>query len=336
MKKISIFIIIAMILSSLAMFDVSAVEPKWTYECNKLAVPVKIDGKVDGNEWDDAVALVVNADSEILKKYGVWQVDPDNPIPSSILSVTYRVKWDETYLYILEERFDKAFSYIPDAGPWPWEASGTLFFLTYSADYANPDTDGCYEIFWVNNADGAPKLCGRGPGKKQFADDIDSDEWKEFSAGWKIANSVNGDTYLIEAAIPWATMANISGFAAPKEGLKLRFTPIIPSFHEKTTTSFENWNQINFYCDPEVGPADNPESNGGMILKGVNYTAPVAAPEVVEAPAAAAVEEAPAPAPAAVKAPAAAPKTGDSALAILAILMLGACAITVTRRVKSK
>jgi len=328
MKKISIFIILAMILTSLSMFNVSAVEPKWVYECNKLAVPVTLDGKITGNEWDDANSFVVNADSEILKKYGVWQVDADNPIPSSVLSVTYRVKWDETYLYILEERFDKAFSFIPDSGTdWPWEASGTLFFLNYSADFANPDTDGCYEIFWVINPDGGkPKLTGRGPAKSEMED---SDK-----AGWKTATSANGDLYIMEAAIPWADMKALSGFPAPSEGLKLRFTPIIPSFHAKTTESFDNWNQINFYCDPEVGPADNPESNGGMILKGVNYTAPAAEPEapapVEEAPPAPVTPAAPAPTPSA-------PKTGDHAIAVFAILIMAAGALTATKRVlKSK
>ena len=268
MKKISVVIILAILFSMLTMINVSAVEPQWAYECNKLVVPVTIDGKVDGNEWDDAVALVVNNDNEIFKQFGIWQADADNPIPSSKLSVTYRVKWDENNLYILEERFDTAFSFIPDAADdWPWSASGTLFFLCYDADYSEPSTDGCYEIFWVINPDGgAPKLTGRGPGKSE----LDADE----IAKWTVATSASGDVYTIEVAVPWSAMQSLSGFPAPSEGLKLRFTPVIAAFHEKTTESFDNWNQLDFYCDPEIGSPDNPESNGGMILKGVNYTPP--------------------------------------------------------------
>ncbi|MCL1858967.1 MAG: hypothetical protein FWF92_07000 [Oscillospiraceae bacterium] len=266
MKKISLLIIFALIISSLSMFNISAVAPEWTYQCAKSVYDVNINGKIDGNEWDDAIELIVNNDSEIFKKYGYWQGGDDHPIPSSDLSVTYKVKWDDDYLYILEVRYDKNFSFNPDDGDWPWEASGTLFFLYYDKDGEALTEDSvtwdyCYEIFWVMNPDGgSPKLTGRGAGKSQFeAGDPEMD-------GWVTAQSVNGDTYTFEAAIPWATMQKTSEFPAPAEGLKLRFTPIVSAYLQKVTASAydETWNQLDFYVDTSA--ADNPAGYGGMEL----------------------------------------------------------------------
>lgn len=330
MKKISVLIILAMIISSLAMFNVSAVAPEWFYECAKSALDVNIDGKVGDNEWDDAVELVVNNDNEIFKKYGYWQGGDDHPIPTSDLSVTYKLKWDEKYLYILEVRFDKNFSFNPDAGVWPWEASGTLLFLAYDAADFNEPSDGAYEIFWVINPDGKPKLCGRAaPGKTQF------EEGDPEMDGWVVANSASGDTYTIELAIPWATMQKVSAFPVPAEGVKLRFTPIISAYLQKVTESAydETWNQLDFYVNTSA--ADDITGEGGLELKGVIYTPP-AAPEPAPADEPAPAADEPAPAAPAATAPAASAPTGDAGI-ILFVLVLCASAVVVFRkRVTSK
>ena len=323
MKKISISIILAMLFSILLAIPAASVAPEWFYQCNKSAVDVNINGKIDGNEWDDAVELIVNNDSEIFKKYGYWQGGDDHPIPSSVLSVTYKLKWDEKYLYILEVRYDKNFSFNPDADVWPWNASGTLLFLAYDASDFNEPSDGAYEIFWVINPEGGkPKLSGRAaPGKTQF------EEGDSQMEGWVVANSVSGDTYTIELAVPWATMQKTSDFPAPAEGVKLRFTPIVAAYLQKVTEPAfdETWNQLDFYVNTSA--PDDITGEGGLELKGVNYT-----PPAVEEPAAppeepAAVPEAPAPAPAApAPAPAApapvAPSTGDNGMMILAGMAL--------------
>ena len=325
MKKLSVLIIFAIIISSLAMFNVSAVEPQWVYECNKLVVPVTADGKVDGNEWDDAVGFTANNDNPIFQQYGVWQASADRPIPSSDLSIDYKIKWDETNLYVLEVRFDKSMVVFTDdmeddANKFPWCHSGTLFFLNYSADYANPDSDGCYEVFWVS--DGTTRLVtGRNVGKAQmFEGDAEM-------AGVVVSTTKNGDTYTTEVIIPWATMATVSGFPAPSEGLKLRMTPIVSAYSAKTSDvadrNGETWNQLNFYTDPEVGSPDNPESNGGMILKGVNYTPP-AAPEPEPEPAA----------PAEVAPPVVdnSPKTGDAGIILFVLALIGSGALVLRRK----
>ena len=325
MKKISVAIVFAILFSMLAVLGVSAVKPEWTYDCAKLVIPVSIDAKIDGGDWDDAVALVANNDSEIFKKYGFWQNAGAEPIPSSILSVTYKVKWDETYLYIREERFDTAFSIVPGAGPWPWEHSGTLFFLYYDKDgeaLANGEGetatwDYCYEPFWSGSI-----LSGRGPGKAQFSAENDEADWADFSAGWKTATNSSGDMYIFEAAIPWATMTKMSGFPAPSEGLELRFTPIVSAFQAKTEESYgDNWNQLDFYVD--TTSPDNPAGYGNMKLTGAIYTPP-AAPEPEPEPApdlpAAAPEEPAAPAAPAPVTPAV-PVTGDCALIFFALIL---------------
>ncbi|MCL1792752.1 MAG: hypothetical protein FWG34_02675 [Oscillospiraceae bacterium] len=335
MKKIGILAIFAVIFSLAAATGVSAVKPEWEYECAKSVLPVTVDGKVGEGEWDDAVLLTVNNDSEIFQKYGFWQNTGGDPIPSSSLSVDYKLKWDETYLYILEVRYDKNFSFNPDAGDWPWEASGTLLFLAYDPESYEEPGDGAYEIFWVMNPDGSsPKLTGRAsPGKTQFEKgDPEMD-------GWVVANSVNGDTYTIELAIPWATMQKVSGFPAPAEGVKLRFTPVISAYHLKVTESAydETWNQLDFYVNTDS--PDDITGEGGLVLTGAIYTPPApepeaepeAAPEAAPAPAepAAPAETAPAQIPAA-------PATGDGTTVFLAIVLAAAAFEAARRAAKAK
>jgi len=328
MKKISVLIILALLFSSLSMLGVSAAEPKWIFECPKLVIPVTING--DGQGWEDAGEIIVNNDNPIFKQYGIWQGSEDRPVASSDLSVEYRLKWDETNFYILEKRFDKFHNVFDDinddpGNAWPWMHSGTLFFLNYDTNFADPDRSGCYEVFWVNNGD-TLVMTGRNVDKAQmFADEPEM-------AGIQIAGSRSGDTYITEVAIPWATMSKVSGFPAPTEGLKLRMTPVVSTFLEKTDDSGdrfgEKWNQLNFYTDPDEGAPDDPVSNGGMILVGATYTPPAPEPDPEpDAPAAAAPAPAPAPA-----APAPAPQTGDNALVILALTVFAAGAFAVIRK----
>ena len=321
MKRIGIITIIAVLFSMLGALNVAAVMPEWEYKCAKAALPVTIDGVVGEGEWDDAICFTANNDSEIFKKYGFWQNTGGDPIPSDQLSVDYRLKWDETYLYILEVRNDKNFAFNPDAGDWPWEASGTLLFLAYDPDsYDEPDPSiSAYEIFWVINPDGGkPKLTGRAaPGKSQF---VEGDPEME---GWVVANGVSGTTYTIEVAVPWATMQKISGFPAPAEGVKLRFTPIISAYD-----SDGGWNQLDFYVNTSA--PDDVTGEGGLVLTGVQYTPPP--PPETEPPV---VDDVPAAQPEQPAAPAdpgpAAPVTGDG-MAIFLALTLAAGAFAATRR----
>ena len=330
MRKISVLIIFALIISGLAMFNVSAVAPEWTYQCAKSVYEVNVNGVIDGNEWDDAVELIVNNDSAIFQQHGYWQNGgADGPIPASDLSLTYKVKWDENYLYILEVRYDKYFILQDpdDSGPWPWEHSGTLFFLYYDKDGNamtddTADWDYCYEIFWVTDGPGGqPWLSGRGAGKSQF--EVGDDEM----AGWKTAGSKNGDTYTFEAAIPWSTMQATSEFPAPSEGLKLRFTPIISAFLEKPAEKFgEKWNQLDFYVDTSA--ADNPAGYGGLELVAAIVNPAAAVEEAAGGGEAADAEIAPV----VVAATAPAVKTGDTGIIILVIALMGSTAVIFRKR----
>ena len=325
-RKLGIILILAILMASLPAMNISAVAPEWFYQCAKSVLDVNIDGKVGDAEWDDAIELIVNNDSEIFKKYGYWQGGEDHPIPSSDLSVSYKLKWDEKYLYILEVRYDKHFSFNADAGVWPWEASGTLLFLAYDAADFNEPSDGAYEIFWVINPNGAPKLSGRAtPGKTGF------EEGSPEMEGWVVANTASGDTYTIELAIPWATMQKVADYPAPAEGVKLRFTPIISAYLTKVTESVydENWNQLDFYVNTSA--ADDITGEGALELVGVVYTPPAPAPEPEPENAAGGGSDAPdqpvvtAPAPTA-------PKTGDAGMMIFVFMILAAGAFAASKR----
>ncbi|MCL2099334.1 MAG: CBM9 family sugar-binding protein [Oscillospiraceae bacterium] len=338
MKKLLAAILLISVIAAIAVVPVSAQEPAWIFECPKLVIPVEING--DGQGWDDAGMFIANNDNPIFQQYGIWQGNADMPIPSSDLSVEYRLKWDETYFYILEKRFDKnhvVFSDIHDApeNAWPWMHSGTLFFLNYDANFADPTRDGCYEVFWVNNGE-TLVMTGRHFNKTQmFADDPEME-------GILIAGSRDGDTYITEVAVPWATMRTVSGFPAPSEGLKLRMTPVASAFNAKTDDIADRfqghiWNQLNFYTDPEVAGPDDPISNGGMILTAATYTPPAAdEPAADDGTGAGGGDPAEVPAPAPAPAPVPAPQTGDAMIFTFAALLLAglAGAVLVKSRVR--
>jgi hypothetical protein len=331
MKKISVLIILAIVCSSIFMIPVSAVEPQWIFECPKSVIPVEING--DGQGWEDAGVIIANNDNPVFQQFGMWQGNADLPIPSSELSAEYRLKWDETYFYILEKRFDKNHVIFDDINEtpengFPWMHSGTLFFLNYDADFVEPTREGCYEIFWVNNGE-TLVMTGRNVDKAHmFPGDPEME-------GILIAGSRDGDTYITEVAVPWATMKKVSGFPDPSEGLKLRMTPVLSAFNAKTTDiadrfQAEIWNQLNFYTDPEVAGPDDPESNGGMILVGATYTTPAEPEPVVDDTAMGGggeTENVHTPEPAPVAPVTTAPVTGDNNIIIIAMIGLLAAVI---------
>ena len=336
---VALTLTVAMIIS-LGAVPVLAKEPQWIFECPKLVIPVEING--DGQGWEDAGIIIVNNDNPVFQEFGIWQGNAEAPIPTSELSVEYRLKWDDKYFYILEKRFDKnhvVFDDIDDepANGFPWMHSGTLFFLNYDSNFADPTRDGCYEIFWVNNGSKLV-MTGRNVNKAQmFPEDSEME-------GILIAGSKDGNTYITEVAVPWATMRTVSGFPAPSEGLKLRMTPVVSAFHavtDDTADRFQGhiWNQLNFYTDTSFGyQPDDPITNGGMILTGATYTPPQPAVEEPEVPAAV---EIPAPVASVVTAPAVVvtpvPQTSDSVVYIVVLCVLAlAGIITAVNKSKKK
>ncbi|MHB1154264.1 MAG: sugar-binding protein [Eubacteriales bacterium] len=327
MKKTLVAFFLAIVLT-LSMSSVFAIEPGYTYEAAKLVYPVTFDGVAAAGEWDDANTLVVNADNETFKNYGRWQGGA-SPYAAADLSVNYRIKWDETYLYILEERMDKAYFFGLDHAREPWMGDGTLFFLAYDngdALWAN-----AYEPFWVNKgSDGKTHVALRSFLSGTFV----SEDTADRIGNWKFAGANASNVYTTEIAIPWTDIAQVGAIPAIAEGLKFLFTPVIPNMSEEEPF-LTTWDQLNFHdrglrddaiLDEASNPAELPKNWAGLVL-----TAAIIAPET-EAP----VTEAPATdTPAAPTTPAA--QTSDALIGVaLVVLLAGAAVITLSKKTSRK
>lgn len=318
MKKtlIALFLILALTLS---MSTVFAVEPGYTYEAAKLVYPVTFDGVVSDGEWDDAHALVVNADNATFKEYGRWQ-GGSAPKTAAELSVTYKIKWDETYLYVLEERMDTDYFPPTDGALAPWTGDGTLFFIAY--DNGDAKWENVYEPFWATvGNDGSTQVAVRA----FFDGTFQSLDGDEYTGNWKYAGAAKGDVYTLEIAIPWTDMEEFGDIPAIAEGQNFLFTPIISN----SDADYANWDQLNFHdrgnlddavLDETTNSAELPKNWAGLTL-----AAAIVAPET-EAPEA---ETPDAETPAVPQAPQTADAVG---IALTAVLLAGAAIVVSKKR----
>lgn len=280
MKKLftALFLTASLLLCAVPSFAFS-VKPGYVYQAAKLVYPVTFDGKESAGEWDDANALIVNADNQIFKDYGRWQ-GGSSPRTAAELSVTYKIKWDESCLYILELRTDNNYYPSSDGALAPWTGDGTLLFLAY--DNGNPVWANAYEPFWVTQMPG---------GKAEVAlrawidGNFGSVNSADYIGNWKYAGGVSSSLYTMEIAIPWTDIKTMGDIPAVAEGLEFYFTPIISN----SDADYANWDQLNFHdrgnrsdavVDETTNPAELPKNWAGLVL-----SAAIIAPET-EAPAA--------------------------------------------------
>ncbi|MCL2813036.1 MAG: hypothetical protein FWD23_00395 [Oscillospiraceae bacterium] len=337
MKKIGIFLVFALLVTTLAAFiPVSAIPPTYNFTMPKLVIPVEL-GKVNpADAWIDSASFVLDANNEVMKEFGRWQGAEDNRMygPDE-LSVTYRLKWDESYLYIREERFDKEYYFTYDHAREPWIGDGTLFFIAY--DDGDPKFEKSYQPFWANkDVNGETKVALR-----YWRDDVYSmyDD-PEAIGNWKYAGTNEGDVYITELAVPWSDLkAYTPSLPAIAEGLKLRFTPVVPNVSSEDLFG-EDWNQMNMHdrfgrddadTDEASNPGELPANWAGLILGPATY-APPAEPEPEPEPVPEPAAPAPAPEPAAPAPTPAAPVTGDAMAALLLGVIFAAGALFAARR----
>jgi len=290
MKKIALTVLLVLSLVA-TIITVSALEPGYVYECAKLYYPVTVNGKIDGNEWDDAYELVVNADNPVFKEYGRWQ-GGNNPKSSSELSVTYKFKWDDENLYILEQRYDTNFIMYggPDCGTTPWNGDGTLMFLAYKTNGEEYLWEDAYEPFWAVDENGNISFALRSWIEGSWI------HHQEHMENWKGAGIYDEatKTLTVELVVPFADIGTVSGSKNPKVGDMLRFTPIISNIDTVDDYGLfaGSWDQLNFHdrynrddkvtVDPlgNDAPTEYPINWAGMKL----VEAIVSEPEPAEEP----------------------------------------------------
>lgn len=331
MKKTLLFTLVLVIAALLLPMAASAVAPTYNYEAAKLTAPVTVDGVNSPGEWDDANPLVVNSESAVFKEFGRWQGAEGNDIygPDK-LSITMKFKWDETNLYILEERFDPAYFFPADKDATePWTGDGTLFFIAY--DNGDPKWAHAYEPFWVNKlADGKTDVALRAwiDGVFQMTKD------PAHIGNWKFAGANKDNIYTTEIVIPWSDIKVYNpDMPAAAEGTKFRFTPIISNVSSDVSGGTD-WNQINMHdrfnrddkvIDESDNPGELPANWAGFIL---TAALPVAEPETLpEELAADLMPETGAKT---------APKTGDSAIFFVVLAALALAGVISVRKARSK
>jgi Domain of unknown function (DUF1083). len=336
MKKITA---IALVVIMALAFSVSvlAVDPGYTYEAAKLTNAVTVDGKVNGAEWDDAVALVIDADNAVFQEYGRWQGGGNNKTAAE-LSVTVKMKWDDKNLYILEQRKDTNFikGGTDTAATEPWCGDGTLFFLAFneSDDYTWQDA---YQPFWAMAEDGKMSFALRSWISGTFSTlQEDMDNWKTGGAyddGTK--------TLTVELVIPFADIGYMSDSTKAAVGTKLRFTPIYANIDVASDYKLMSgsWDQMNFHDMVANGEADLTENSNGTEIPvnwaGIVLTDVLAKPaEAAPAPSAEIAEEAPAEVAPAEEAPAvtAAPETMDMTVVILLAAVAATALFAVSKK----
>jgi len=259
--------LLALVLSAFLLFSTAiatfAVEPAYTYEAQKLVNKVTFDGKITGDEWSDAIALVINADNKVFQEYGRFQTDP-RVAAADKLSATYYIKWDENFLYICEQRLDKDGLNNPTVDPsGPWMGDGTAFFFADAIELSRAD------VRWIAYTEENAKKCA------VYSQALDYDVTDE----WDCYGGKDGDVYTIELAMPWAAMGD-KLTQDIKEDALFRFCQIITS--RANDDQYGNWDeevQINFYDSffkEELDNSENSDFHAGLKLVAAKAPAVVA------------------------------------------------------------
>ncbi|GGD85895.1 sugar-binding protein [Paenibacillus nasutitermitis] len=216
-----------------------------TYVSHKAATPVTTDGVKSAGEWDNAGEITVSTDSADVKAFGqVWGAVDD----AADLTAKYRVKWDDDYLYLLDERTSDDVLQFTETGGLMFLSDATMMFLNLSGEQSGADyKNGDFALFFTpSGPDSKPHAFvreGRDSGKVEYATE-------EIKMGSKLA----ANSYTLEVAIPWSllktTPSALSGF---KAGFSLLATD---------RDDPNDWGQIMW-----VGNGDGQQHWASMILE---------------------------------------------------------------------
>ncbi len=233
----------------------------YNYECVRSVNEVTADGIYNESEWAEAKELVI--DAETLQDWGRWQAGP--PMDISDLSVSFRLKWDEEYLYLLEIRIDSKYvhefgdkSY--DVFSQVWGGDGTAFFFCDAAyDFRENRCDIGY-FSYVDELGGPAVYVGT------FDGDPNAFRGPSGTDGCTYGGTYDEISHaaVFEMKLPWSIIDGQGKLLSDIElGALFRFNPIIPSVDTQAGLGMydSEWRQINFHdcvANGEEGDPDNP------------------------------------------------------------------------------
>lgn len=219
MKKISFlcFVLVGFILLMVS----SSAEHYWNDEIRYTAAygTVKVDGVIDAGEWDDTEAIemrLVN-DSLAARGYvnyqGGWESESNRS--DSDYQGTYKIKWDNDYIYFLEIRVDNTVN-LNGTATEPWTTDGTLIFVQVPDSDASGNPDGVVQnLFYTVGKDGSI-----GGDMKVRVNTMATTTQEIIDvAGGSVASALTSNGFIVEFAVPWSMFkSQVSGFTGVNAG----------------------------------------------------------------------------------------------------------------------
>lgn len=240
MKKV-IFIFMAIIGTFVMMISSSAAH-YWNNDIRFTAAygTIKVDGTVDAGEWDDAEAIEMKLVGDTLAAKGFvnyqggWEAEANRK--TTDYQGTYKIKWDENYIYFLEIRIDDKVNLNGNATA-PWTTDGTLIFVQAPDDNAATNPDGVVQnLFYSVGKDGKiggdmKVRVGKISTKTQEIVDI---------AGGSIASTQTSNGFIVEFAVPWSMFkSQVSGFTGVKAGDIMGISYVVHDSDNVGATGYE-------------------------------------------------------------------------------------------------
>lgn len=215
MKKALSFIFIAiLVISSLSLTSLAAATENENFEIPKTVKPPVIDGKIDGDEWDNALVRVLTVDNitDVTNTDLVFQ------------GATFRWMWDDAGLYLFAEINDSTESSVthePNVGSYN-SGDGIQVCVYASDEFEGSNVTNLFFYSLIPQAtDGNPYIGEHfvyGDGGSGL--DVPASEAK-------IASTVSGSSYTIEAFIAKESWAKSDPAIVIAEGAVLPLANII-------------------------------------------------------------------------------------------------------------
>ncbi|MCD9024578.1 OmpL47-type beta-barrel domain-containing protein [Cohnella silvisoli] len=223
------------------------------YRSAWAAASISIDGQVGENEWSDAQEIQVSATTPDVLRYGKVWGDPGN------LKDSYRLKWDDENLYVLEQRKDNAFKFT-ETGANMFLSTASMLFLDIDHNKKGSTyLSGDYAVFFTpSGPDSQPHVFLR------KGDDAGAEGYALTTAVIQSTVDMATHKYTVELAIPWSALQTIP------------FTPMNGAKVGMTVAATRNagpgvWGQIMW-----VGDSDNQARWADMQFVGkIDQTAPI-------------------------------------------------------------
>ncbi len=175
---------------------------KANYEA-KRASGIKIDGQIGATEWADAAVMTISPTAKEIGEHG-YNWAPTALATATDMEAKFRVKYDNEYLYVLEERSDDGEGPTADTSKIDWTAdSGAIYLDTDGKWVGSTYYAGDFAVMFNRDASGVPNVWLR-----KGSDDGKKSE-RKLEAGEYIAVINRTDSgYVYELAIKWSAIGS--------------------------------------------------------------------------------------------------------------------------------